>query len=270
MNELKKNFEELKDSSMKWEKYFSVYEKVLNKYKDKKITFVEIGILNGGSLNLWKNYFGKNSKIIGIDINPECKKFENINENIHVHIGNQSDVNFWRSFFEIQGNIDVLLDDGGHTNLDQIITITETVKNINNGGLIVVEDTHTSYIDAYNSSSKFSFINFTKKIIDNINSNINLDLGLEFKYDLKNYIYSIEFFESVVCFNIDKSKTYKNNIVTNKGVDHKIKNLTWKGNEIFIKKIKILLEKIPFLRFNKLIRRIKNRTNNNYIKDFFK
>ena len=69
MSDLKSKFQELKDSSTKWEKYFSVYEKIFNKYKNKDITFVEIGILNGGSLNLWKNYFGKNSKIIGASLN---------------------------------------------------------------------------------------------------------------------------------------------------------------------------------------------------------
>ena len=269
MSDLKSKFQELKDSSTKWEKYFSVYEKIFNKYKNKDITFVEIGILNGGSLNLWKNYFGKNSKIIGIDINPECKKFENIKENIQVYIGNQSDVNFWKNFFQEQGKIDVLLDDGGHTNLDQIVTIIETVENIKDGGLIVIEDTHTSYIDDYNSSNKFSFINFSKKIIDNVNSNINLNLGLKFKYDLKDFIYSIEFFESMVCFNIDKSKTYKNQKVFNKGIDHNIQDLTWKGNEIFITKIRNFLRRIPLIRFNRLIKRIKNRVNNNYIKKFF-
>ena len=47
-----------------------------SKFKDKNITFVEIGVYNGGSLKIWKNYFGPKSRIIGIDINPDCKKFE--------------------------------------------------------------------------------------------------------------------------------------------------------------------------------------------------
>ena len=76
MSELKKEFENLKNYSVKWEKYFKIYEKFFSKFKNKKIIFVEIGIFNGGSLQMWKNYFGKDSKIIGVDINPECKKFE--------------------------------------------------------------------------------------------------------------------------------------------------------------------------------------------------
>ena len=64
MSELKKKFENLKNYSVKWEKYFSVYEKFFSKFKNKKIIFVEIGIFNGGSLQMWKNYFGKDSRLL--------------------------------------------------------------------------------------------------------------------------------------------------------------------------------------------------------------
>ena len=59
MSELKKKFNECGNFSTKWEKYFDVYESILSKYKNKDITFVEIGILNGGSLNLWKEFLEK-------------------------------------------------------------------------------------------------------------------------------------------------------------------------------------------------------------------
>ena len=58
------------------EKYFDVYEEYFSEFKGKKITFVEVGIFNGGSLKVWKEYFGPDARIIGVDINPECKKFE--------------------------------------------------------------------------------------------------------------------------------------------------------------------------------------------------
>ena len=91
-------FYESNNRSIKWKKYFPVYENLFNTYKNKKITFVEIGILDGGSLEIWKKYFGKNSRIIGIDNNPNCKKFEN--ENFEVFIGSQSDPNFGKIFIK--------------------------------------------------------------------------------------------------------------------------------------------------------------------------
>ena len=72
---LSEMFKKSKNFSEKYEKYFDVYERYFSKYKEKNIIFVEIGIFNGGSLKVWKEYFGANAKIIGIDLNPECKKW---------------------------------------------------------------------------------------------------------------------------------------------------------------------------------------------------
>ena len=179
---LAKLFNESKNLSSKWVKYFDVYEENFSKFKGKNITFIEIGVSNGGSLEIWKKYFGPNSRIIGIDINPECKRFEK--DNVEIFIGNQSDQKFWRNFFDKVGMVDLILDDGGHTNLDQIISTVECVKNINDWCMLVVEDTHTSYNKKYNSSKKYNFINFSKKIIDDINSNIKMDLNINQNFSL--------------------------------------------------------------------------------------
>ena len=158
---LRELFESSKNYSFKWEKYFDVYDNYFRKYQGKKITFVEIGVFNGGSLSIWKEYFGPQSRIIGIDINPECKKFEN--DEFEIIIGNQSDPIFWDKFFNKVGKVDIILDDGGHTNLDQVITTTKCVEKINDSGLLIIEDTHTSYLNHYNSKNRYSFINFSKK-----------------------------------------------------------------------------------------------------------
>ena len=61
--------------SIKHNSYFATYEKLFSEYVGKKITFVEVGILNGGSLFMRRDYFGKQARIIGIDNNPEAKKW---------------------------------------------------------------------------------------------------------------------------------------------------------------------------------------------------
>lgn len=269
MSELKKIFLESKNYSTKWEKYFEVYEKLLSKYRNKNITFVEIGIFNGGSLNIWKKFFGEGSKIIGIDINEKCKQFEDKKNNIEIFIGNQSNEKFWDKFFNEVGKVDIILDDGGHTNLDQIVTLTKSIPNINDDGLLIVEDTHSSYLENYNSNLKYSFINFSKNLVDNLNSNIDLKLITKPTYDLKKYIYSIEFFESIAVFKINRKKTFKNISVDNKGSFYSIEDLSEKGNEIFVVKFKNFLSKIPFLRLNKFTKLIKKKINNSYIKKFF-
>ena len=156
-----KLFSESKNYSRKHKKYFNVYDNIFSHYKNKKITFVEVGLLDGGSLLIWRKYFGPNARIIGIDINKDCKKFEE--DGFEIFIGSQSDPLFWDSFFKEVGNVDIILDDGGHTNEQQIITTLKCIPYIKDDGIHVVEDTHTSYQKNFGNPSKYSFINFTKK-----------------------------------------------------------------------------------------------------------
>lgn len=218
-------FKNSKYRSLKWEKYFYIYDYLFSKYKDKKITFVEIGILDGGSLEIWKKFFGNQARIIGIDLNPECKKFEE--KGVEIFIGDQSSEIFWENFFKKVGKVDILLDDGGHTNLQQIVTIMKSIKNINDDGIIVIEDTHSSYMSKFGNPSRYSFINFAKKLIDDINFKFP-NLG-KFENSLNDYIYSIAFFESFVVFHINTEKTTVNEIVTNNSNDKNIKDFRFHG-----------------------------------------
>jgi len=63
-------------SSIKIASYFNVYDAIFSKYIGKDITFIEIGVLGGGSLFMWRNFFGPNARIIGIDLNPGAKRWE--------------------------------------------------------------------------------------------------------------------------------------------------------------------------------------------------
>ena len=69
----------------KWQNYFDVYERYFAAFRDKEVVILEIGVFHGGSLQMWKSYFGDKAKIYGIDINPRCKELEE--ENIHIFIG---------------------------------------------------------------------------------------------------------------------------------------------------------------------------------------
>jgi|TARA_B100001093_G_scaffold216504_1_gene207744 hypothetical protein len=267
-NEIIKLFNSSENKSRKLEKYFFAYEELFRKYKNQDITLVEIGIHNGGSLDVWRSFFSKNSRIIGIDLNPECKKFER--DGIEIFIGNQSDPNFWDSFFKKVGMVDIIIDDGGHTNLDQIITLVSTVNKINDGGILAVEDTHTSYINSYNSSKKYSFIEFSKKIIDDINFKFDKNFK-KFKFSLSDCIYSVQSFESIIAFKIDRSKCDFSKLLENKGKDHGIADVAGIGNDLNIGILKKYLNFFrPVIRLNKFTNFIKNKINNKIVKKYFK
>ena len=109
-----KCFINAKYASIKLDTYFHVYDRLFKEYRGKKITFVEIGVFNGGSLFMWRDYFGPEARIIGVDLNPGARKWEE--HGFEIYIGNQADIAFWRNFFQEIGDVDVILDDGGHTN----------------------------------------------------------------------------------------------------------------------------------------------------------
>ncbi|MBD1167153.1 hypothetical protein IDG99_01620 [Pelagibacterales bacterium SAG-MED09] len=215
MKKILKNFKSSPHSSIKWDNYFEIYENCLNRFINKNITLVEIGIGNGGSLFMWRNFLGKKAKIIGIELNPEAKKFEKYG--FKIFIGDQSDPAFWKDFYNKNGKIDILIDDGGHTNLQQITTLMESVENMNNGGVILIEDTHTSFMNykGFKNPSKNSLINFTTNIIENLHR--RNPMVKKRMNDLSKKIYSIEYFDSIVLFNINKKKlSYSKNLHNNK------------------------------------------------------
>ncbi len=211
--QLYKSFLNSKKPSIKWKSYFEIYNNMFQKYKNKKITFVEVGVDRGGSLFIWKDFFSKDSRIIGIDTNPDAKKLEEYG--FEIFIGDQSNENFWSDFYKKIGNIDILLDDGGHKNIEQIITLNCSLPFINNDGKIVIEDTHASYIKKhYRNPSMFSSMNFFNLIVDSINRRSPVVNNTKANI-YTNKVHSINFYESIVELNIDETKCYTNELLFN-------------------------------------------------------
>ena len=156
---------------------------------------------------MWREYFGKEARIIGIDLNPVAKEMEK--HGFEIFIGNQSDEKFWENFYNEIGNIDILLDDGGHKNIQQITSFMESYNFIKPNGLIVVEDTHTSYMrkKGFKNPSKYSFVNFCKLIIESIHRrNPMVDKNLN---NFSKKIESIFFYDSIISINFSGKKALK-------------------------------------------------------------
>lgn len=184
--------------SKKHSGYFPAYDELLNSYRGKPITFVEIGVLNGGSLFMWRSYFGDQARIIGIDLNPGAKRWEN--DGFEIYIGSQSDSNFWARILTEIGPIDVLLDDGGHTFHQQIVTCEAVLPSIKDGGLLIVEDTHSSYMRDFGGPSSRSFVSYAKNIVDGV----NYRSGKLRKNSYQDSVFYVSFFESIVVFHVDR------------------------------------------------------------------
>lgn len=154
----------------KWMHYFEIYEFWFSKFKNKPIVILEIGVYQGGSINMWREYFGSEAAIYAIDINPLCKQFET--ENTKIFIGSQDDRDFLKYVKSQIPKIDILIDDGGHMMDQQIISFEELYEHVKIDGLYLCEDLHTSYWEIYGGGYKEpkSFIEYGKNLIDKLNA----------------------------------------------------------------------------------------------------
>jgi cephalosporin hydroxylase len=181
----------------KWVHYFDIYDRHFNSYRNKEIVVVEIGVFQGGSLQMWKNYFGNRAKIYGIDIDPRCKSFEE--ENIEILIGSQSDRKFLREIKNQIPPIDILIDDGGHTMMQQIVTYEELFSHIKSDGVYLCEDLHTSYWLEFGGGHKRrgTFIEYSKNFIDYLNAYHSYQKSLQIN-DFTKSVDSIHYYDSII------------------------------------------------------------------------
>jgi hypothetical protein len=236
MKKLLKSFKSSPKYSIKWNNYLEIYENIFKKFVNKKITFVEVGIGSGGSLFMWRKFFGNKARIIGIELNPEAKKLEK--HGFEIFIGDQANPVFWKKFFKKVGKINILLDDGGHKNIQQITTFMESIKFIKDDGKIIVEDTHTSYMKkkGFKNPSKYSFINFCYFLIENIHRRNPMTDKTSNYFSKK--IKQINFYDSVVEINIGKNNELKSTklLENNKKLRDYFTDYRHKGNFINIHK----------------------------------
>ena len=173
MPSLQQSIEEAFTSSTrktgKYDSYFLAYASALEQFITKKkkngepIKLLEIGVMDGGSLEAWKKILGSKSKIYGLDLNPECKQLSC--NDYTVFVGDQSDPKVWQNLINHCGQFDIIIDDGSHIGFSQAKTIDFALMGaIGNEGIVIIEDTHTAYIDKFIGDG--TGINFFDKVND--------------------------------------------------------------------------------------------------------
>lgn len=191
----------------KWDHYFEIYERYFEKYRGCEVNLLEIGVSQGGSIQMWKKYFGDKLKIYSVDINPECTKFKDLTTKLY--IGSQEDPSFLKKLKDELPPMDIIIDDGGHTMKQQIMTFEYLYLKLKDNGIYLVEDTHTSYWDVYGGGfrKRTSFIEYSKKLIDSLyRDHINNKKRLLVNQITHNII-SIAFYDSIVVFEKGKRQS---------------------------------------------------------------
>jgi hypothetical protein len=158
------------DKNNRGHNYSRQYEDLFRKYREKPIVYLEIGIFEGESLKAMREVFKNARYIIGIDINPNCKKYEDLERNIFVEIGDATSEDFIKSVISKYQNFDIILDDGSHINKDVIKSFEMLFPYVSNEGLYIVEDTHTFRMSGYINNSYPNQISYFTKFIPALNT----------------------------------------------------------------------------------------------------
>lgn len=202
---LRNIFDNLQHSADKWDSYFDIYERHLSPFIGKEITLVEVGVQNGGSLEMWSKYLGPQANIIGIDIDPVCSSLTYEQSNITIEIGDQSDPHFWMNFLIEHPTIDILIDDGGHNMIQQITTLMATFDRISVPGIFICEDCHTSYNSHFKNMDQ-TFIEFSKSCVELLYTDWEekdkIEELLKFTYNksMSKCLTSIHYYDSMIVF----------------------------------------------------------------------
>ncbi len=214
--------------SDRWSLYFNEYDRILDAYRNKPVCLLEIGIQNGGSLEIWSKYFPNAQKLVGCDIDPKCARLRYEDPRIAVVAG---DANSDAAQAVVLGHapaFDVIIDDGSHRSRDIVKSFARYFPNLADDGVFIVEDLHCSYWEDYEGGlfDPFSAITFFKRLADvvshehwgiekaraDILSGFFAKYGSQIDEGALQHVHSVEFINSMCV--IRKAKPERNRLGT--------------------------------------------------------
>jgi glycosyltransferase involved in cell wall biosynthesis len=182
----------------KWMHYFEIYERHFAQFRNLPISLLEFGVLHGGSLQMWKHYFGPQAKIYGADINPRCAELAE--EQITILLADQESRESLQHICRTLPPFDIIIDDGGHTMLQQTTTFEEMWGQLKIGGVYLIEDMHTSYWPAFGGAYKSptNFVEYSKGLIDQLNAWYAVDGSGLLINDFTRNAFAMHYYDSVL------------------------------------------------------------------------
>lgn len=201
-------------STDKWEIYLETYSEIFAPYEGSPVRLLEIGVQNGGSLQIYSDFFSPDSLIIGCDIDPRVSDLNFNRKNIRTVIGNACDDGTLEKILKLEASFDFVIDDGSHNSRDIIEAFRMYFPSLQFGGVYIAEDLHCSYEYGYGGGLLYrqSSFEFFKILIDIVNrehwpigreskrfaSKFVRNYGFSPEDDFLRDIHSIEFKNSMV------------------------------------------------------------------------
>ena len=199
--------------SDKWSLYLTEFDRLFDGYREKSICLLEIGIQNGGSLEIWSKYFSNASALIGCDINPDCARLSYDDPRVGVIVGDANTPDVRERVFQRSPQFDIVIDDGSHLSSDIIKSFALYFPRIVDGGVFIAEDLHCSYWEQFQGGlfDPYSSITFFKRLADIISHEhwnipkaradilrgIFTKYGCEVDEEALSHVHSVEFINSM-------------------------------------------------------------------------
>jgi len=144
----------------KWAHYFAVYERHLTRFRGTDVHVMECGVASGGSLKMWRDFFGPLATLYGVDKLESVKAYagkEKYGNPAMMFAGQLSNPLFREQVLRSVKRIDIFLDDANHVPETQIAHLNAILPILSWGGVYLVEDIE---------SDRQSKINFQRYIYD--------------------------------------------------------------------------------------------------------
>lgn len=155
----------------KWQHYLNAYDEILKPFQGEDVSLLEVGVCNGGSLEIWERYFPYAQHIVGCDINSECQNIDLNGRHIDLVIGDVKNHDTVQQIAAICPQFDIILDDGSHLSSDIIAAFVRLFPLLKEDGIYIVEDLCCSYWHSWEGgvSRESSSMQFLKLLADVVN-----------------------------------------------------------------------------------------------------
>lgn len=154
--------------SDKWSIYLHIYQRLFADYVDRPIAILEIGIQNGGSLEVWSHHFPLAYCFVGCDIDPACAQLTYEDPRVRIVVGDANQNETETTIAAINASFDIVIDDGSHLSRDIVQSFCRYFPRIPLGGIFIAEDLHCSYWVEFGGGlfDPYSSIAFFKRLSD--------------------------------------------------------------------------------------------------------
>lgn len=199
--------------SDKWSLYLTEYDRLFLPYRNRPVRILEIGIQNGGSLEIWSKFFPQATRIIGCDIDTACARLTYDDPRISIVVGDATADETFRQILDISPEFDLVIDDGSHGSGDIVRAFAKYFPRLSEGGLLVAEDLHCSYWSQFQGGLfyPYSSVAFFKRLSDVVNHEhwgngqprsallrgFGATYGAKFDDELLGSVHSVEFANSI-------------------------------------------------------------------------